>query len=218
MQRNNQNLPAQRQQNLARPDVNTPESQAFTSPWQLMRRMQDDMDRLFEGFFTGSTGQLDFPRPFNTTWQPKMDISQTDNEWHVDVDLPGVKPEDVSVETRDHYLTVRAEMREESGDQDRERRYHHRERQYGFFERVLPLPENVNEEQISCDFKDGVLTLRLPKTANAVSGTRRIPIGQGQAQTQAPSALRESQGDGKNQQKAGQEMAAAGANGSGSKK
>lgn len=154
------------------------------SPWQMMRRMQEDMDHLFEQLVGGSgssglatsgaEGQGSMAQ-----WSPSVDISQSDREWCIEADLPGVDKEAIDVQVRDHHLILSAEMRddrqpqESSGDQ---RQYHRRERRYGYFQRVIPLPQNVREDDISCDFRNGVLTVHLPKADSKEPGARRIPV------------------------------------------
>lgn len=174
----------------------SPSSLFSTSPWQMMRRMQDDMDRLFNQLVQPVSQEFQQLQP---SWAPRVDISQDDKEWLIEADLPGVKKEDIHVEIQDGHLRLRAEHREEreeqpgkngaqgsnGGEQQQEaaqRQYFRRERRYGFVERLLPLPENVDEEQIRCDFKDGVLRIHLPKTAEQRQPGRRIPIGDGSQQ------------------------------------
>ncbi|MFN3651533.1 MAG: Hsp20/alpha crystallin family protein [Armatimonadota bacterium] len=155
------------------------------SPWQMMRRMQEDMDRMFgqligspqEGAQQGMTAMRQ--------WAPSVDISQTNGEWCIEADLPGVEKDQIEVEVQDHHLVLRAEMRQESGDEQggegragegrAGRQYHHRERRYGFFQRVIPLPENVDEENIRCEFRNGVLTVHVPQSERP-AGARRIPV------------------------------------------
>jgi HSP20 family protein len=147
------------------------------SPWQAMRRMQEDMDHLFTQIFSGEDGE----RTLGTTgtmqqWTPRTDISSTDKEWCIEAEIPGVDKDDIHVTLRDHHLIVRAEMKRESSAEQEERQFVRRERQYGFFERVIPLPDNANEEQIACDFRNGVLTIHVPRTAQAAQQGRRIPV------------------------------------------
>ena len=79
----------------------------------------------------------------------------------VKVELPGVKKEDTEVVIRDNYLIIRAEKKEEA-EENREH-LHIRERIYGKFERVIPLPADVDPDKAKASFKDGVLEIRLPK-------------------------------------------------------
>jgi len=159
------------------------------SPWQVMRRMQEDMDRLFSQLFSG--GGVEFtPATAGQQWAPSVDISQTDGEWCIEADLPGVDRDSIDVQVQQGHLILRAEMRQQQrpegtrqpqGDGGQQgageqRQYQRQERRYGFLERVLPLPENVDEENIRCEFRNGVLTVHLPRTAEARQQARRIPV------------------------------------------
>jgi HSP20 family protein len=172
------------------------------SPWQMMRRMQEDMDRLFGQFFSTpfDVGRGLAPAAGQALqWAPSVDVSQSDREWCIEAELPGVNHEDIQVNIQNHHLILRAETRggtetpgegqgpaqgqagQAGGAGGPQRQYLQRERRYGFFERVIPLPENVDEEKVSCEFRNGVLTVHLPKSASATPQARRIPItGEGQ--------------------------------------
>jgi HSP20 family protein len=155
-----------------------------TSPWQTMRRMQEDMDRIFDLFFNGQgqPGRQGAGMGLQQ-WSPSVDVSQTEKEWRIEADLPGVSKDNVSVDVHDHHLILRAEMRQEEQPEDGEQReYHRRERGYGRLERVFPLPQNVDEENIRCEFRDGVLTVHVPKAEAPAPQGRRVPIGDGTAQ------------------------------------
>jgi len=184
------------------------------SPFQLMRRMQEDMDRLFgqvlgSGYGSGNSsalwaggsptaaaGQQQGVAPFFT---PHMDVSETDKDYHLEVDLPGVSEDAIDIEVKgDNALIIRAEVRQESGEgndpqgQDQQeakpqkRQYHYRERRYGRFERVLSLPQNVDPQNIAANFQNGVLTVTLPKREQTAPQGRRIPIGGMAASPQEP--------------------------------
>jgi HSP20 family protein len=192
MRRNDARFPVRRDQESRLDRWGEPLSPARSgffsaSPWQAMRRMQEDMDRLFSQFFGATQGVPGFGITPATTagqWSPSLDISETDREWCIEADLPGVNQDDIDVQVQQGHLVLRAETRREQeerpqgpqGKEEEQRRYYRRERQYGYFERVLPLPENVDEENIRCDFKDGVLTVHVPKTEQASPASRRIPI------------------------------------------
>jgi len=147
----------------------------------MMRRMQEDLDRMFGELFGGEagTGAAAAAGETGLRWAPQMDVSESDREWCVEAELPGVDRNDIHVQLENHHLVLRAETRQETGSPsngEAERQYHHRERRYGYFQRVIPLPENVNEEQVSCEFRDGVLTVHLPKTQQGRTAARRVPI------------------------------------------
>jgi HSP20 family protein len=111
-----------------------------------------------------------------TGWLPMLDVRETEGEYLVLVDLPGVKREDVTVETSEQTLTIsgtRAPL--ETGDAQ------HCERPHGAFSRTLTLPKGVEEERIVAEHGDGVLTLRIPKPAGAKK-PKKIAIGGGDRQ------------------------------------
>ena len=103
-----------------------------------------------------------------------MDVSETDKTVEVRLDLPGIKPEDVDIQLCAGTLTVRGERREEEEKKDKERNYHRVERRYGNFSRSVTLPCGVREDEAAAEYKDGVLTVTLPKSEE--SKTRRIKV------------------------------------------
>jgi HSP20 family protein len=168
----------------------------------MVRGMQEDMDRVVSQFLGGSAGPGGPPattgQQGTQTWAPSVDISQNDKEWCIEADLPGVKKEDVNVEVRAGYLVLGAKMRQgiepqgqqegyqgqqQQGQGGQQRQHTHRERRYGSFQRVLTLPDNLDEEKINCEFQNGVLTVHVPKMEQRTPQPRRIPVGDGSEQT-----------------------------------
>ena len=131
------------------------------------------MDRVF-GQFLG--GQADTGT--RTSWAPNVDVSESDREWCIEAELPGVKKDQIEVHVQNHQLVLRAEMRDQQEQQPEgdQRRYHYRERRYGYFQRVFPLPQNITENDISCEFRNGVLTVHVPKRERTQPQVRRVPI------------------------------------------
>ena len=175
-------VPRKRERDLSRraeDDWLSPWGFAGASPWQMMRRMQEDMDRVFDRFLSGSFGDLGAATQALQQWSPSMDISEDAGGWRVEVDLPGVRQEDIDIQIQDRRLLLRAEMRQEEAPEqsEQERQYHRRERRFGYFERVLPLPQNADEDNIRCEFRDGVLTCYIPRREQVAPQVRRIPIG-----------------------------------------
>jgi HSP20 family protein len=158
-------LPARRDEaRLSRP---WHEESWFNSPFSLMRRMHEEMDRWFGGMGGFGAGQ---PQ----RWGPSVDLSETGNELVLTADVPGVEPEDLEIYCTDNALILRGETRRDEEREDRG--YHRSERHYGRFERVLPLPAEVDRDRIQANFRNGVLEVRLPKTEAARQQMRRIPI------------------------------------------
>lgn len=110
-------------------------------------------DRAFLGAPNGDTRRFDLT--------PAIDLSETDGEVVVKASLPGVKPEDVEISVNDGILTVKGEKK--SDDKTETENFYRREIRYGSFSRSVPLPSRVNHEQADAEFKDGVLTVTLPK-------------------------------------------------------
>lgn len=104
---------------------------------------------------------------------PAMNVSETDRDIRIEVELPGVGENDVSVELVDNMLTIRGEKKveREEGDQS----YHVRERSYGTFARSIQLPFAVSPDQVQASFNNGVLTISIPKVA-ARENVHRIPV------------------------------------------
>ena len=126
-------------------------------PFNEFGSLRRAMDRLFEdfaparGFRGAEESELTFP----------IDVSDSDSEVTVKAVLPGIKPEDVDITVSEGVLTVRGEHREETKEE--KENYYRREIRYGSFARSVPLPTRVNQEKAEADFKDGILTVHLPK-------------------------------------------------------
>ena len=112
----------------------------------------DDIDSWFDtGFFTEAD---------DVKWRPAIDIEEQDGKYLVKADLPGIKKNDIHIELRDGYLTLRGERKSEhKEDEDTYRRL---ERTYGSFERTFRVPEGVTEKDIHAKYRDGVLELTVP--------------------------------------------------------
>jgi HSP20 family protein len=131
------------------------------SPLHGLRR---ELDRFFEDYSGGGRG----------SWIPPVDVRENDQELTVEVELAGVKPEQVAINVDNGILTVSGERRTERRDGD-DQRFHVVERSYGTFTRSFTLPQGVNDDQITADFDDGVLRVHIPKSA--LPQPRRIEIG-----------------------------------------
>jgi HSP20 family protein len=130
----------------------------------------DQMNRLFDEF----SRDLDVPGMGLSTdfGFPHVELSETDKEVKVEAELPGLSEGDIDLTLQDGALILRGEKK--SAVEDKSRRVS--ERFYGRFERVIPLPSEVREDQVNAAFKNGVLTVTLPKSAAAAQKSKRIPI------------------------------------------
>lgn len=110
--------------------------------------------------------------PQSGGFNPVLDVRETDQEYLILVDLPGIKPDDVTIEVSDHLLSVSGSRSPiETGEAQLS------ERPYGSFVRTLTLPQGVDEEKIAANYSDGVLELHVPKPA--AQQPRKIAIGNG---------------------------------------
>jgi HSP20 family protein len=125
-----------------------------------------DVDEFFNRMMSGSGAR--WPRLFTEdngramSWAPTADISETDKEYLIKAELPAVKKEDVHVTVEDGTITIKGERNQEK--EDKTEKQHRIERFYGTFERSFSLPDNANTAAIQAESKDGVLTVRIPKT------------------------------------------------------
>lgn len=157
--------------------------QLWNEPFETLRRMSEEMDRMFEGFGSGR-GLLSRLRPGQATiWQPQVEVSQEGNDIVICADLPGLKKDDVQVEFDDGMLTIEGERRQER--EESEGGYRRTERSYGRFYRVIPLPEGVDVEAAKANMRDGVLEIRIPAPQRKQS--RRLEIQGGEQPQSHPS-------------------------------
>jgi HSP20 family protein len=142
------------------------------NPFAALHREMDRMfDEVFRGFDLASFGSRSFDRPgWHTGWTGRLEVNETDSELKVSADLPGLDEKDVEVELANGVLVIKGEKKMESEDQNR----WFSERYYGQFERRLAV-DDVEADKVSASFKNGVLTVTLPKTASA-RNVKRIAI------------------------------------------
>ena len=107
-------------------------------------------------------------------WTPLVDVAEDDKEFTIKVDLPEVKKDDVKVLVEDGSLKILGERKLEK--EEKGLRYHRIERAYGAFERSFILPEGARGDQVSAEFKDGLLKVHLPKSEEAKSQSLQIPV------------------------------------------
>jgi HSP20 family protein len=107
-------------------------------------------------------------------WAPSADISETDKEYCIRAELPAVKKEDVQVTLDDGVITLKGERRQEK--EVKEEKFHQVETVYGSFERRFGLPEDANADAVRCDYKDGILSIHIPKTEVKKATPKHITV------------------------------------------
>ena len=142
--------------------------------WEPLRDLvttQDRMNRLFNetlGRVFGEEGGR------AGAWVPAVDIYETEQNVIVKAELPGIDPKDVEATVHEGTLYLKGERKYEK--EVKEEHYHHVERAYGSFARSFELPASIDEDKVQADFKDGVLTLTLPKREEAKAKKIKISV------------------------------------------
>jgi HSP20 family protein len=168
-----------------------PWSQSRREPWSQSMRdvavrregdgdpvqaLQQSIDRVFDDFWrTLDLPMLrDWDEGLASAVVPRVDVRETDREVEVIAELPGMNEDDVDVSVAQGMLTIRGEKRSEREEEDEG--YVLRERSFGRVERIVPLPEGLDLDAAQATFKDGVLTVRIQKTAEAQRAAKRISV------------------------------------------
>lgn len=136
-------------------------------PWQEIADVQNRVRHLFDRPFLPMFAET-------VGWAPAVDISEDDGMLVVTAELPGMTREDVEIELHDNLLTISGEKKQE--EEKKEGDMHVVERSWGSFQRSFTLPRPVDENEVKAEFRNGVLTVRLPKTATARG--RKIDIAE----------------------------------------
>jgi HSP20 family protein len=145
-----------------------PEMLYRTSPTAPVFGLRREIDRLFEDTFGRGDG--------GTAWTPAVDIQENQNELRLDVELPGLDPDEVEITAENGVLTIKGEKQLERKEGD-DSRYHVVERAYGNFIRSFQLPQGLDEGRIEATFNNGILSVHIPKSA--IPQPKKIQIKSG---------------------------------------
>jgi HSP20 family protein len=150
-------------------------------PWQSFRH---EMDRVFDRF-SGSFAMPSWRRMFD--WKPALrqedtfafaapsvDVAEDDKGYKITAELPGLEDKDIEVSITDDLLVLKGEKKQETEQKDKN--YYMSERSYGAFQRSFALPDGVDRDKIAADLAKGVLTITLPKTAEAAKPVKKIEV------------------------------------------
>lgn len=135
---------------LAKPRVRT----ISAKPPLLMLR--GEMDEWIARYWEGEQNQL-----FSRSFAPTLDLSETDERFELQMDIPGMQASDIEVQVHGNTVTLSGSRKEEKSDQGKT--FHRLERRTGAFSRTISLPCEVSEEKVTAEYAEGVLTVRLPK-------------------------------------------------------
>ena len=156
-----------------------PAQTSLPDVWQSFR---NDMDRLFDRFgsgfgFPSLRRMFDVEPPWRSSFSfsmPAIDMSEDEKAYKITAELPGMDAKDVDVSVTGDMLVLKGEKRQEKEEKDKN--YHFSERSFGSFQRSFELPASIDRNKIAADFSKGVLTLTLPKTAEAQTPAKKIDV------------------------------------------
>ncbi len=138
-----------------------------------LHSLRSEIETLFDRFVHDPWGLHGWPATFERlAGVPRMDLAESEDQFTVSVELPGIDPKNVDINVCDSVLTVRGEKQAER--EDKQRNYHFVERQFGSFQRSVQLPASVDPEKVDAAYKNGVLTITIGKRADA--RPRRIAV------------------------------------------
>ena len=149
-------------------------------PFRDLVTTPDNFNRLFNETFRRFFGE---DEAVARTWAPAVDIYETDQNLVLKAELPGFDPKDVEVRVEDGMLYLKGERKFES--EAKRENYHRIERSYGAFSRTFPLPNSVNVDNVTAEYKNGVLTLTMPKREEAKPKAIKIEVSQEAPRTMA---------------------------------
>lgn len=146
----------------------------FRSRFTDIANNRENIENIFAEFFN------DFNRPSSSLLSetvrasllPRLNISETDNKYFIEAELPGVKQSDLELKLDNNILVIKGKT--EESKESKERNYFMRERYYGSFQRSLTLPNNINENDITANFKDGILNIEITKKLE--NSTKNIEV------------------------------------------
>lgn len=146
-----------------------------------MNSLQRDMDRLFGDVMTRWDTGIQSVRPFFAETEkyfrqfiPSINVKETDKEITITAELPGLEKKDISITHTDNALVIEGEKKYEKKEE--KEKVHVMESAYGSFRRVIALPQEIDFSKINATFKNGVLTIVLPKTEKAQQNVRKIEV------------------------------------------
>jgi len=150
--------------------------------WRPFDNLRREIDRLFEDF-DGGLWRSPFGRSFfdvqpawpRESWTvPAVDVAETEKSYEISAELPGMDEKNIEVKFADGILTIKGEKQEEK--EEKKKDYYLSERSFGSFQRSFQVPEGIDSEKIEANFKNGVLRVKVPKSAKAQEAAKKIAV------------------------------------------
>ena len=142
----------------------TPWREFLTTPFRELDRMRREMDQMWGSFLPEKPMRRGEVGVFGE-WFPEFDLSETKDELVVKAEVPGINPKDIDISLVDNTLTIKGEKRQQMDEKSEN--YHYSGRSYGSFARAISLPREVQGDKVTASYKDGILKIVLPKSAEA---------------------------------------------------
>ncbi len=143
-----------------------------TNPFRDIEKARSEMERFWDTFLFGRP-KTSWPGE-EEGWQPAIDVAETESELVVSVEIPGMDPKDIDVSLSEGTLFIKGEKKQEA--EEKEADYRLIERDYGTFIRSIRLPAEVQSDKISASYKNGVLTVVLPKSEGAQKREIKVKV------------------------------------------
>jgi HSP20 family protein len=158
------------------------EQPAASREWRVLQNVRKEIDRLFEGFnlrswrlpFARAPGEIEPLWRSDTSWGSAVDVVDKEHGYEITAELPGMDPSNISVKFSTGTLTIKGEKKVEKEEKGKD--YVLSERRWGSFQRSFRVPASIDEEKIEATFSNGVLTIVLPKSAEAQKAEKTIDI------------------------------------------
>ncbi|AHD03720.1 Hsp20/alpha crystallin family protein [Leisingera methylohalidivorans] len=156
--------------------------------WGPLWNIRDEIDDLLDDLHTGSIfaplrrRRKGLGRPFRSTlpefsWKtPALDVADKEDEVKLCAELPGLSEDDIDLRVSDGMLTLRGEKKEDREEGEKDGDYYLSERRFGSFKRSIRIPEDIDRDKISATFKNGVLTVHLPKKPEARKSSKKVEV------------------------------------------
>lgn len=139
-------------------------------PFKEISSLREEIDRLFDTFFGRQTSMVSG----EAFWVPAVDVEETESEYIVKAELPGLKKEDIKISITDDTLTISGERKMQK--EEKGKTYHRIEMNYGKFERTIRFPSEVLPDKAKASYKDGILSITIPKSEKAKAKELEIQI------------------------------------------
>ena len=144
----------------------------------LLHDVETEFNHMFDSLKRALRGEIESTSLLAADWfKPSLDVASDDKEYGVKIELPGIDASNISIEYSSNTLKIKGEKRQEK--EEKEKNYYRVERSYGSFERILDLPEDSDSDNITSSYKDGVLSITIPRKMLPKKDSKKIDIKAG---------------------------------------